>query len=302
MNSLFSTIGAIFDVVLKLGGSALKCSIAIGSVCVIFYALRIGHFPKGLTLGDGLLFLLTAGCFGMVYALFSASLTSLGVAFSFPIKLACKAFIWIASLFNSEMKSVKLKLVNFHVMSLFFAMPAVAFIWAFGEKDPMAYLSLSCLSVLMYLLYSGVKAIEAEYRSLGRVLNSPIDTKEKEELVRMGRVGKLKNIYISLVCALIFTPLVTSGVTGQLADAAMRLAQVRVEKSEVYLKAPYSELLPSNLLEVKAKPVEGYKAFSGVVVEFQGFGNSTVITFKDGQSKRQVDVPNDHLIVEKDRK
>jgi len=302
MNSLISTVESVFNVVLKLGGSALKCSIAIGSVCVIFYALRIGHFPKGLTLGDGLLFLLTAGCFGMVYAMFSASLTSLGVVFSLPIKLACKAFIWAASFFNPEMKSTKLKLADFHFMSLFFAVPAVAFIWVFGEKDPMAYLSLSCLSVLMYFLYSGVKAMEAEYRSLERVLNSPIDTQEKEELVRLGKVGRLKKIYIALVCALIFTPLVTGGVTGQLADGAMRLAQVRVEKSQIYLKAPYSELLPSNLLDVNAKTVEGYKAFSGVVVEFQGFGSSTVITFKDGESKRQVDVPNDHLIVEKDRK
>ncbi|RMP07499.1 hypothetical protein ALP98_01269 [Pseudomonas viridiflava] len=82
----------------------------------------------------------------------------------------------------------------------------------------------------------------------------------------------------------------------------MRLAQVRVEKAVVYVKAPLSTLLPEQLHAADVQAPEGYKAFRDVTVLFQGFGTTTSIGFKDNDRSRQVALPNDSLIVEKERK
>ncbi|MNJ78231.1 hypothetical protein D3C77_759200 [compost metagenome] len=79
----------------------------------------------------------------------------------------------------------------------------------------------------------------------------------------------------------------------------MRLAQVRIEHATIYVKAPYNTLVPDTLLAKEVRILEGYKAYSGVTVLFKGFGNTTVISFEDGDLKRQLDVPNDQIIVEK---
>lgn len=79
----------------------------------------------------------------------------------------------------------------------------------------------------------------------------------------------------------------------------MRLAQVRIEHATIYVKAPYNALVPDTLLAKEAKVLEGYKAYAGVSVLFKGFGSTTVISFADGDLKRQLDVPNDQIIVEK---
>ncbi|MNJ67704.1 hypothetical protein D3C77_638980 [compost metagenome] len=65
------------------------------------------------------------------------------------------------------------------------------------------------------------------------------------------------------------------------------------------MKAPYNALLPDGLIAKEAKVPEGYKAYAGVTVQFKGFGTTTVILFSDNGLRRQLDIPNDQIIVEK---
>ncbi|WP_414893040.1 hypothetical protein, partial [Pseudomonas syringae] len=66
--------------------------------------------------------------------------------------------------------------------------------------------------------------------------------------------------------------------------------------------ASLSTLLPEQLHAADVQAPEGYKAFRDVTVLFQGFGTTTSIGFKDNDRSRQVALPNDSLIVEKERK
>ena len=99
MRKVISSLESVTDSLLKIAGAALKFSIALGSACVIIYALRIGHFPQGLSLGDGLLFLLAASCFGVVYAMFSGCFLSFGICLS----------IIIHPIFNYTVKYIRKK-------------------------------------------------------------------------------------------------------------------------------------------------------------------------------------------------
>lgn len=299
MKTVISSLESTTESLLKLMGAALKFSIALGSACVIIYALRVGHFPQGLTLGDGLLFLLAASCFGVVYAMFVVCLVSLGICLSIVIR---PVFNFV---FKRIRKKVNPKKEIAHEMALFhwgatpFAVVAIVLIWAFGQRDIVAYWNLPLLSIALYIFYSIAKSAGAQYRRHERMLNSVIVTPEKDELQSSGAAGKQKSAYLVSITVVMLLPLVLGGVSGLLMDGAMRMAQVRIEHAVVYVKAPYNALMPDALVAKEVKVPEGYKAYAGVTVQFKGFGNTTVIAFKDDGLSRQLDVPNAQIIVEK---
>lgn len=298
MKTVISSLESTAESLLKLTGAALKFSIALGSACVIIYALRVGHFPQGLTLGDGLLFMLAASCFGVVYAMFVGCLVSLGIVFSIVIRPTFNFVLKRIQAKTNTKKELAYEMALFHWMAIPFALVAMVLIWVFGQRDIAAYWNLPLLSIALYIFYSIAKSAGTQYRRHERLLNSVIVTPEKDELQISGKAGKQKNAYLVSITVVMLMPLAIGGVSGLLMDGAMRMAQVRVEHAAVYVKAPYSALMPDALVAKETKAPEGYKAYAGVTVQFKGFGNTTVIAFKDGGLQRQLDVPNDQIIVE----
>ncbi|HEK1686077.1 TPA: hypothetical protein SMR42_002434 [Pseudomonas putida] len=298
MKTVISSLESTAESLLKLTGTALKFSIALGSACVIIYALRIGHFPKGLTLGDGLLFMLAASCFGVVYAMFAGCLVSLGIALSIVIRPTFKFIFKCIQKKTNPKKEIKYEMAPFHWGATPFALVAIVLIWLFGQRDIVAYWNLPLLSIALYIFYSIAKSAGAQYRQHERLLNSAIVTPEKDELQSSGKAGKQKSAYLVSVTLVMLLPLVMGGVSGLLIDGAMRMAQVRLEHATLYVKSPYSALIPDALEAKELKTPEGYKAYADITVQFKGFGNTTVIAFKDGALRRQLDIPNDQIIVE----
>lgn len=298
MKTVISSLESTIESLLKLTGAALKFSIALGSACVIIYALRIGHFPKGLTLGDGLLFMLAASCFGAVYAMFVVCMLSLGIALSIVVRPIFNLIFKLIQKKINPKKEMTYELAPFHWGSIPFAMFAVVLIWLFGQRDLMVYWNLPLLSIALYIFYSIAKSAGNQYRQHERLLTSVIVTAEKDELQSSDKAEKQKSAYLVSIAVVILTPLIMGGVSGLLMDGAMRMAQVRIEHAVVYVKAPYSALIPDALVTKEGKAPEGYKAYADVTVQFKGFGNTTVIAFKDGALRRQLDIPNDQIIVE----
>ncbi|KPG85098.1 hypothetical protein [Pseudomonas sp. RIT-PI-o] len=300
MKTVISSLESTAESLLKLAGVALKFSIGLGSACVIIYALRVGHFPQGLTLGDGLLFLLAASCFGVVYAMFVGCLVSLGVCFAIVIRPVFNFIYSFVKRKTGSKKNMPYELAAFHWGAIPFALLAALLIWGLGRHDNVAYWNLPLLSVVLYFFYSVVKDAGAKYRSHERFLNTVIETPEKDALRRSGDAGKAKNAYLICLSLVMVTPLLMGGVSGQLMDGAMRMAQVRIEHATVYIKSPYNALMPDASIAKEIKAPDGFKAYSDVIVQFKGFGSTTVIAFMDAKLRRQLDIPNDHIIVEKD--
>lgn len=299
MKKVISSLESTSDSLLKICGAVLKFTIGLGSACVIIYALRIGHFPQGVTLGDGLLFLLAACCFGAVYAVFVASFTGLGICMSIVLRPMFRAsFTWSQ---RKELKPKKMKyeLARFHGAAIPFAVIAVLLVLAFGQQAKEAYWLLPLMSVALYVFYSIATGADAQRKRNERILSTLIHTPEKALLQKAGSVEKDKSAYLVSIAVMMLTPILFGGVSGQLIDTAMRIAQVRIETATLYLKAPYSSLMPDNLIPKDLKAPEGYKAYTGVTVEFKGFGSTTVISFPDGKLRRQLVIPNNQIIVEK---
>ncbi|MFZ3003933.1 MAG: hypothetical protein WA071_26710 [Undibacterium umbellatum] len=80
---------------------------------------------------------------------------------------------------------------------------------------------------------------------------------------------------------ILIVPLLIGGISGQLLEASMRAAHIRIEKTSIYLKEPYATLLPKSLSKSSLNTPKDYLMFDEIKILFTGFGKTTVITFPD---------------------
>lgn len=297
MTSVFLSLESAADRVMKVTSAALKLSIALGGACVIIYSIRIGHFPQGLALGDGLLFLLAAGCFGFMYAVFVAGLIGLGSCLSPVTNRALKISNWIMAKFRGGKNEPHCELEPFQWAAVPFALIALLMIGGLGRQDHLVYLTLVAVAVMLHILYSAVIDTRRKLRAAEKLQGTIIETPDKAK--SSAEVQRHKSAYLIGYLLLLMMPLLIGGVSGQLVDGAMRLANVRIDDAVIYTKAPYDAFLPDSLIAKDLKVPPGYKAYKGISVRFKGFGITTVIAFKDGTTTRQLEIPNDQIIVEK---
>ncbi|GHU12009.1 hypothetical protein AGMMS50225_18870 [Betaproteobacteria bacterium] len=128
--------------------------------------------------------------------------------------------------------------------------------------------------------------------------NTVLYTNEKENIIQLGDPEKLRREQLLSLSTILVLPLLIGGVSGQLLDAAMRASHVRVEKPIIYVKEPHSSLLPEALISKGRNAPKDYTAFDGTVVLFKGFGKTTVVSFSDDNIARNLEIPNDQIIIE----
>ena len=99
-----------------------------------------------------------------------------------------------------------------------------------------------------------------------------------------------------LIVVIFFIPLLVGGISGKLADGAMRLVGARAESAIVHLKEPYKTYASLHGLPGEESQFgEDYQALHNVVVLFNGFGRDVVIEGADAEgNKVQLTVPSDH--------
>jgi hypothetical protein len=284
------------EALLKVLTLMSKLSILIGGICISAYSLEIGHFPQGLTIGDGLLFMLTAACFGIIYVFFVVSLISLGMVLSPITKFFLKVHLWTYK-FRSTPKPVQVyEFAKFKWIYVIFAVFAVMFILGLGRRDMNAYWNLPLLSIAMYFFYCTYLSSGDKMRSIEASLQKLVHINETRDSSK-GKIETLRKAQILSLAVLLLMPMFTGGVTGQLLDGAMRKASIRVEKATIYVKEPYATLLPAaNKSPIQSSPNQ-YVKFEKMVILFRGLGNSTVLWFQDGTEEKKLEVPNDQLII-----
>lgn len=288
------------DLIAKALSLASKIAILIGGACVFIYSININHFPRELSVGDGVLFIFTAACFGMLYSCFSACLVALGVCVSPILKLIIKLLLWVAN------RKRKKKLAPIHPLAPFewpailpAALAVILILW-FGQQDSSAYWTLPLVAIAQYSFYS------IYVSSAAKIGNIEITKAQmvvmKESMVQDAKIDPniLRKNQIFCIAVILIVPLF-SGVSGHLIEAAMRFAHIRVDKPVLYIKAPYAKLIPvTYIYRGQDVPIE-FTRFKDVTVLFKGFGKTTVISFKDGPVSRKIEVPNDLIIVEEQK-
>lgn len=283
---------------LKIVTAASTFGILVGSTCVIGYSLKIDHFPQDLSVGDGLLFLMAATCFGVIYVFFTASLVALGISISPATRIAVRLAVWIINLFRKRKVQQIYEFAPFEWSAVLLALFAAIIILALGNRDSTAYWHLPLLSIALYFFYSFYRASGNKIKEIEAVENSVIYTAEKENITQLGNPEKLRKNQLFSLAIILISPFILGGVSGQLIDAAMRASHVRVEKATIYVKEPYSLLIPKSVAATVQSTPPGYIAFDKTLVLFKGFGKTTVISFQDGNTTRKLEIPNEQLIVE----
>lgn len=296
MISILASIEPSIDRVSKLLGAALKACVGLGCITTVFYSLKISYFPQGVSLGDGLLFIVVAGCFGFLYLLFVICMTSLGISMAWLLKPAMQISVQLAcKIMRVEVKQAY-QPAPFAWWSVPYTLVAIIFAIVLAKSDLIAYIKLGLMTIALYMFYSIALAAGNRYKTIKQTAqdNAGLSNQAKsEELTRH------RNMYFFCIGIIILLPLFISSSTGQLLDGAMRLAQLRVEASVLYIKAPYSKILPESLIIKKMSPSEDITAFSGVTVLLHGVGDTTVVSFKDNGDLHQLNIPNTHIIIER---
>lgn len=281
-----------------MASSASKFGVLVGGTCVLIYSLRINYFPQDLSLGDGLLFLLAAACFGVIYVFFTASLVSLGMCLAPVVRVGFSMYTWGSNRFLGKSAKPVHQLAKFEWPAVLLALFAVFSIFALGRREIMAYWNLPLLSIALYLFYSVYLSSGNKIKEIDLVKNSLLHIEDKENFTKLGDPEKLRAVQLFSLLTILIVPLLCGGVSGQLLDAAMRGAQLRIEKPIIYVREPYSSLFPRALVSKRSAPKD-YTAFDGTVILFKGFGKTTVVSFPDGSIERKLEIPNDQIIVEK---
>ena len=285
----------------KIATSVTKLGIFIGAACIIAYCRSIGYFPQDLSLGDGLLFLMAACCFGLFYALFVASLVSLGIFVSPAIVKANRLYVRIWNAVGKTTKTPLEELAPFNAGCVGPAVLGVVLIWGLGRQSSvpsLAWILLFLLSISLYLVYSLYKSIDKKLKRICVVQRSPLESPHKEEIADLGDPSRLRTLRWITAGVIAFAPLFLGQVGTPLLTGAMRFAKIRLEHPTVYLKSPYSLMLPQDLRAKYVPALGDYTRFDGATVLFWGFGKTTVIAFPDHLRERTLKVPNDQIIIE----
>lgn len=282
----------------KIAAVFSKFGVLVGGICVIAYSLRINYFPQDLSVSDGLLFIMAAACFGVIYAFFVGSLVSLGIVASPVTRGVFRLAVWGLNHVKKRKVAPQHNLAPFEWLSPLFAIFAVIIILIFGSKDSRVYWSLPSLSIGLYLFYSVYLSCGKKIKEIEAIKNAVLHSAAKENVAQLGDVEKLRAGQVFSLATILIVPLLLGGVSGQLLDTAMRAAHVRIEKAVIYVKEPYSALLPKSLISKDQVSPKDFTAFDGAIVLFKGFGKTTVISFNDGRTTKKLEIPNDQVIVE----
>jgi hypothetical protein len=274
MSKILSTFEKNVESLSKMATAFSKLGIFFGGILVVTYSLRIGHFPQDITLADGLLLMTAATCFGLIYIFFLACLISLGMVLSYICLPFAKIFGKIYFCITKKEIEPVHELTPFQWPLAILAVISMLLIQILGERNNDLYYILPVISVLLYLFCSVFASWGNRVNKIENIEGSVIYTHEKEKLSSTAELTKSKINRVIFFFAILTLPLITGQVFGELLDAAMRAAHIRVENSTIYVKEPYSTLL-RNALQVVDKDIpDGYTGFTGAKILFNGFGNT----------------------------
>lgn len=107
------------EIATKLLSLSAKIGLLIGGTCIVSYLLSNGHFPQGVSVGDSLLFLVTAFCFGLVCVFFSVSVTAVGILLSPLFIPVLRSFVWLHGKITDKKPILEFKRPKITFLSVF---------------------------------------------------------------------------------------------------------------------------------------------------------------------------------------
>ena len=285
------------DTITKALSLSAKIGLLIGGVSIVSYLLINGHYPQGVSIGDGLLFLVAAFCFGVVCLYFSVSVTAAGILLSPILIPLINLVLWVRKKIGIQNNGPAFALQKINVISVVFGICGIALIYFLARRNYIEHAPLMLLPVFQYLMFSALRDQHKSLLTAPSQSRMPTFCASQEGDIQVDLKLVRKNRFV-LACVILIIPIIMGGVTSDLLKVAMTLAKVRIDNTTVLVKAPYSSMLPN----AAVSNVEGFKTFEGVTVIFRGVGNSTLIEIRTADTATRLDIPNDSIIIPRTEK
>lgn len=247
------------DLITKALKIALQLGIGIGALIILIYCGRVGYYPLGLTIGDGLVFVAVALSFGFSYSIIVFFLFCTAVVLTTFVK-AVKFVVAHAHKMGLKIKGISLKgeSTEFHLPTsdqsgiAVIGIIGVVFIILIFFADFELFVGLIFSVVLMALCYW--------------LLNSVNENKNDSEAQQKSK----KKVGLVFMVSIYLIPLVVGHFLGNVLDQTMRLIGIRNENAVVQFQKDYKSFVDSTL---NTKGNDLYKA----KVLLSGFGTSSVL-------------------------
>lgn len=280
----------------ELLGITSKIGFLVGAGCIVIYSLMIGNYPKELTLGDGLLFLITAFVAGMYALIFIVSLLCLGIFLSPILKIIFRAIIIISNKYFNENLTIHYDLIRFDWLALVGSLYSLVIMLTLAQKNSLVLFSFPLLSILVYIFFSLFlscrKKIQAlQCQTIELFSNNGKNPSKEKEVNKFRQIQKLSAFMVLVI------PFLLGGVNSQLLQGTMRMIHIRTEAATIFLAEPYSTILSNPL--VAELPIESkvWKRFDDVTILSAGYGKFSVISKGSEKDAIKLEVPNDKIIV-----
>lgn len=281
----------------------MKIGLFIGASTFLAYSYSNKFLPKGLTLGDSLLFLFIALCFGLLYVLSIFGLTGLGVVLSPLLRITLHAINFILRKTKKKELQPTISLYKFHWSSLLFGIYGLIMVILFWIKSWYLGVFVLALSLALYIFLSLIVYRQSEIDRLNNERSSAIEIKGRDRTQLTQAIKENRTTVFLGVAFLVLTPLSLSYISSTFVEGTMRLAGVRIDNALLYLKPPYSRLINDEFIVKECPPIaEEYSCFR-LTILFTGAGNTTLVKEPKPISGKtiSIEVPNEEIIIVRGR-
>jgi len=275
------------DIFSKFLTISFKIAVILGGGCFLGYSLKIGSFPEGITVGDGITFIFIFLCFGFLYLLFVGSITALGVCLRPAWVLIQHIFITLAKLKKESRDNPPdtFEFAQADKSTFIFAILGLAGLYYFSSKNPIYFATLFVTSGLEAVAFASYLFLTRKVGEVKKGIDSrlkPDDYDEERECERLKLIRLMS--YLTILAGVLY-PALASGVFGELLVDSMRMASLRKESVSVYVKIPYVKVIEAKLGDYPASSLgKEYIKIDNVNVLLSGLGKNIVFeTSKDGK-------------------
>lgn len=282
----------LFDKSLDIFSKSLsllfKIAVLLGGGCFLGYSLKIGSFPEGITVGDGLTFIFVFLCFGFLYLLFVGSITALGLGLRPVWKCIQCVVIALAKLRKKYRNNPPeaLEFAKADRSTLLFVIFGLIGLYYFSSKNFIYFFTLLVTSGLEAFVFATYLFLTRKIGEVRKGIDSKLKPEGFDEEKECERLRQIRLTSYLIIFAGILYPAFASGVFGDLLVSSMRMASLRKESVSVYVKAPFAKVVEAELGGFPESSLgKEYIRLENVDILLSGLGKNVVFEIlKDGKA------------------
>lgn len=300
-----------FDLFDKVLTNSSKAGVLIGSLTFFVYCFKIGYFPEGVTLGDGLLLILCGVAFVLMFSVVIVFLTCLGLLLISFFSMISAKLICLAShiigYMNPDKAWLKIRYFNFPV--IIFGIYGVFLIFAINvdwssEEDLDSLLTNTTSNPSLWILI-GISILIAFFWIRFSTLNinsTIIETSDPDADDNTKKIKLIKFKAVALAIILL-CPLLFGNVSNKLLFGAMKLVGLRSESVDLHIRKPYDTYSELYCVDSHvSKFGDDFKLINDADILLKGLGSNLVAEVKVGDcypdiKKTLIIIPKDQVVV-----